>query len=261
MKVCRFIDADGNARIGILDGETIAVVNGTVPGELIDAGISLLISDVDQWLPPVDPPNVIALGLNYAAHVKEFDRDHIPDTPVMFMKATSSLNFNGGIIELPAMAPNQVDFEAELGIVIGNTASNIEPDEAAEYIYGYTCVNDVTARDCQKNDRQWVRAKSFNTFCPVGPFIETEIDPVGLEVRSVLNENVMQNGNTSDMIFKPHEIVSFISKCMTLLPGTLILTGTPPGVGFARSPQVFLQPGDEIKIEISGLGVLVNKVE
>ena len=261
MKICRFIDKDGNARTGILDEETVVVVEGSVPGEFTDTGKTLLVSEIDQWLPPLEPPNIIALGLNYAAHIKEFERDHIPDTPVMFMKATSSLNNNNGIIKLPKVAPAQVDFEAELGIVISKTASNIEPENAADYIFGYTCVNDVTARDCQKSDKQWVRAKSFDTFCPVGPFIETEIDPVGLEVRSVLNENIMQDGNTSDMIFKPHEIVSFISKSMTLLPGTLILTGTPPGVGFARDPQVFLQQGDEIKIEISGLGVLVNKVE
>ena len=261
MKVCRFIDTEGNTRTGIIDDETITIVNETVPGELTDAGMSMLVTDVCQWLPPLEPPNIIALGLNYAAHIKEFERDHIPDKPVMFMKATSSLNFNGGIINIPEMAPDQVDFEAELGIVIGKTASNVSPEDAADYIYGYTCVNDVTARDCQKNDKQWVRAKSFDTFCPVGPFIETDLDPVGLEVRSVLNENIMQDGNTADMIFKPNEIVSYISKNMTLAPGTLILTGTPPGVGFARDPQVFLKKGDEIKIEITGLGVLVNKVE
>ena len=258
MKIIRFIDKNGNKKTGILSGDMIELAKGTVPGKITGTGKYINESGIDQYLPPVDPPNIIALGLNYAAHVKEFDRDNTPDTPVVFMKATSSLNYHGGNIVRPGIAPAQIDFEAELGIVIGKTAFNIEADEAEEYIFGYTCVNDVTARDCQKHDIQWVRAKSFDSFCPVGPYIETDINPVGLEIKSTLNGYVMQESNTADMIYNPFEIVSFISKCMTLAPGTLILTGTPPGVGFARDPKVFMQPGDCIKIEIAGLGTLEN---
>lgn len=260
MKIIRFIDQNDQSQTAIVSDVGIELAKGQVPGKVVGTGEFISESDIKQYLPPVVPPNIIALALNYAAHVQEFDRDSAPDTPVLFMKATSSLNYHGGNIVRPGIAPAQIDFEAELGIVIGKEAFNIDADDAEEYIYGYTCVNDVTARDCQKHDMQWVRAKSFDTFCPVGPCIETELNPIGLEIRSTLNGYVMQESNTADMIFNAFEIVSFISKCMTLAPGTLILTGTPPGVGFARDPKIFMQPGDQIKVEIAGIGTLENMV-
>ena len=261
MKIIRFIDKNGDKLTGILkENNKIEIADGEVPGDITPTGRQIDLSDIKQYLPPVDPPNILALGLNYAEHVKEFERSDVPETPVIFMKATSAINYHGGKIIRPGIAPAQIDFEAELGFVIKKEAFNVDKEDAYDYIYGYTCVNDVTARDCQKHDIQWVRAKSFDTFCPVGPYIDTEINPIGLEISSTLNGYVMQNSNTSDMIFKPDEIVSFISKCMTLKPGTLILTGTPPGVGFARDPKIFMQPGDHIKIEISGLGTLENTV-
>ncbi len=260
MKVIRFIDQNGDKQTGIVTDNGIELAKGEIPGAVKGTGTMIDETSIKQYLPPVVPPNIIALGLNYAAHVQEFDRDNAPDTPVIFMKATSSLNYHGGNIVRPGMAPAQIDFEAELGIIIGKKAFNIDAEDAEEYIYGYTCVNDVTARDCQKHDVQWVRGKSFDTFCPVGPCVVTDLNPIGLEIRSTLNGYVMQESNTTDMIYNPFEIVSFISKCMTLEPGTLILTGTPPGVGFARDPKIFMQPGDHIKVEIANIGSLENTV-
>ncbi len=157
--------------------------------------------------------------------------------------------------------PDFVDFEAELAIVIGKSAKHISPEDAWNYIFGYTIANDVTARDVQKIlDEQWARAKSFDTFCPVGPWIETDLDPSDLAIRSILNGKTMQESRTSYFIFNIPHLVSFISQSMTLLPGTLILTGTPPGVGYARNPKVTLKPGDSIVIEIEGLGRLENTI-
>jgi 2-keto-4-pentenoate hydratase/2-oxohepta-3-ene-1,7-dioic acid hydratase in catechol pathway len=159
------------------------------------------------------------------------------------------------------MAPDEVDYEAELAVVIGKECKNVEVDQAGDYILGYTCANDVSARDCQiKIDKQWARAKSFDTFCPLGPVIETDLDPDNCQISSVLNGQVMQNSNTSDMIFDTAELISYLSKNMTLKPGTVILTGTPEGVGFARDEAVYLKPGDTIEIKIEGIGKLKNKV-
>ena len=159
------------------------------------------------------------------------------------------------------MAPDEVDFEAELAVVIAKKAKNIETVEVDDYILGYTCANDVSARDCQKKlDKQWARGKSFDTFCPTGPWIETDLDPQNCKISSVLNGVVMQKSNTADMIFSVKEIVSYLSKNMTLKPGTIILTGTPEGVGFARKDPIYLKDGDEIEIKIEGIGSLPNRV-
>ncbi|MFW6238174.1 MAG: fumarylacetoacetate hydrolase family protein, partial [Halanaerobiales bacterium] len=180
---------------------------------------------------------------------------------VVFLKATTSLVGPEEKIVLPDLAPEMVDYEAELAVVIGREARNIEKEEVDDYIFGFTCANDVSARDCQHElDVQWARAKSFDTFCPLGPHIETELDPGDLEIRSRLQGEVMQDSRTSDMIFSVPELVSYLSWNFTLLPGTVILTGTPEGVGFAREPQVFLRPGNEIEIEIEGIGILSNEV-
>jgi 2-keto-4-pentenoate hydratase/2-oxohepta-3-ene-1,7-dioic acid hydratase in catechol pathway len=246
---------------GILKGEIIHLLDRSpFAGSARETGAKVLLAEVKRFLPPADPPNVIALGLNYVEHAKEGKWD-LPSAPVIFLKATTSLAGHFAPIILPAEAPFEVDYEAELTIVIGKEAKNVPEEEALDYVFGYTCGNDVSARDCQmRMDKQWARAKSFDTFAPIGPVIETELDPSGLAVRSRLNGKVMQDGNTRDLIFKVPAIVSYLSRQMTLLPQTLIMTGTPPGVGFARKPPVFLKPGDRIEVEIEGIGTLINPV-
>ncbi len=216
---------------------------------------------VSRFLVPFSPPNIIAMGLNYRAHIEETGLKSNKE-PQFFMKATSSVIGDGEYILLPKEAPDYVDYEAELGIVIGKRAKNVTEREANKYILGYVCANDVSARDCQfERDIQWIRAKSFDTFCPVGRYIVSDIDPTNLGIKSVLNGKVMQNSNTSNLINNPFQLVAFLSRQMTLLPGTLILTGTPEGVGFKRTPPVFLKDGDTITVEIENVGKLTNPVK
>ncbi|RMF85198.1 MAG: FAA hydrolase family protein [Planctomycetota bacterium] len=217
--------------------------------------------EVKRLLAPIAPPNIFAIGRNYRAHIEETGA-RVPESPLVFLKATTSVIGPDEPIVLPAAAPNEVDFEAELAIVIGRTARCVAPEAAAEYVLGYTCANDVSARDCQRNDKQWSRAKGFDTFCPIGPWLVTpdEIDPDRSGLRSRLNGRIMQDSNTSHMMRSTRELISYLSHQFTLLPGTLILTGTPEGVGFARTPPVFLKPGDRIEIEIDGIGTLSNPV-
>jgi 2-keto-4-pentenoate hydratase/2-oxohepta-3-ene-1,7-dioic acid hydratase in catechol pathway len=184
---------------------------------------------------------------------------------VLFLKATTSIAGPGDPIVLPAAGPGEVDFEAELAIVIGRKAKNVAPVKALDHVLGYTCANDVSARDWQirKQKKQWARGKSFDTFCPVGPWIVTRDEiasPDNLRLRSLLNGETLQDSNTSDMIFDCARIVSDLSRSMTLLPGTLILTGTPEGVGFTRTPPLFLREGDRVSVVIEGIGELSNPV-
>jgi 2-keto-4-pentenoate hydratase/2-oxohepta-3-ene-1,7-dioic acid hydratase in catechol pathway len=210
--------------------------------------------------PPVAPANIIALGLNYRGHAGETGFA-VPAEPQFFLKATSSLVTDGQPIRLPEEAPDEVDYEAELGIVIGRETRAVSPEEAGQAILGYLCANDVSARDCQlRRDLQWVRGKSFDTFCPVGRSLVTDLDPRDLAIRCLLNGRVVQDSRTSRMIFDPFQTVSWLSRQMTLKPGTLILTGTPEGVGFKRTPPLFLKAGDRVVIEIEGIGRLENPV-
>ena len=159
------------------------------------------------------------------------------------------------------MAPGEVDYEAELAIVIGKKAKQVPPHETDEYILGYTCANDVSARDCQlRKDHQWARGKCFDTFAPLGPWIQTSMDPGNASIRLELNGELMQDSNTSDMLFPCSYLVSYVSRCMTLYPGSIIMTGTPPGVGEGRDPKVFLRKGDTVTVAISGIGRLTNPV-
>jgi 2-keto-4-pentenoate hydratase/2-oxohepta-3-ene-1,7-dioic acid hydratase in catechol pathway len=159
------------------------------------------------------------------------------------------------------MTPNEVDYEAELAVIIGKTAKNVPEERALDYVLGYTCGNDVTARDAQqKLDKQWARAKSCDTFCPLGPWLVQGLDPDSLGVKCRLNGQVMQDANTKDMIFGVRKLISYISHNKTLRPGDVIMTGTPEGVGVARNPQVFLKPGDSVEVEIEGIGILKNPV-
>lgn len=258
MKIVRYI-SNGSIEYGVLEEKNIYKIIGDIFSEYRITEEKRNADEV-RIIAPVQPPNIIAVGLNYRKHALESGHE-LPDRPVLFIKATSSVIGPEDTIILPDMAPDEVDFEAELVIVIKRTAKNIPENEVSDYILGYTCANDVSARDCQRKiDKQWARAKSFDTFCPLGPCIETELNPDDCNIKSVLNNKVMQDSNTGDMIFKTKELVSYISKSMTLLPGTVILTGTPEGVGFARKPPVFLKEGDTIEIEIEGIGLLRNRV-
>ena len=212
-------------------------------------------------LPIARPGKVIAVGLNYRDHAAETGQE-LPTSPMLFAKWQTCLIGNGEPIVLPTFS-DKVDFEAELGVVIGRAARAVGVDDALDVIAGYLCANDVSARDLQRADKQYSRAKSLDTFGPIGPRLvpAAEIpDPQRLRIRSILNGQVMQDSNTANMVFSVRELIAFISEGITLEPGDLIVTGTPAGVGLARDPQVFLQPGDTISVEIDGLGELTNPV-
>ena len=212
-------------------------------------------------LPIERPQKIICVGLNYRDHAEEQGGD-LPERPLLFAKWPNTLIGPGDPIVLPAIS-TKVDYEAELGVVIGSRARGVSVENALEAVAGYICVNDVSARDLQFSDGQWVRGKSLDTFCPVGPALvpASEIpDPQALGIRAILNGEVMQDSTTANMVFGVAEIVAFISQAITLEPGDLIATGTPAGVGVFRDPQVFLKPGDEITIEIDGIGALTNPV-
>jgi acylpyruvate hydrolase len=213
--------------------------------------------------PPIpNPSKIVCLGLNYHDHCREQNVE-VPKRPILFAKFPTALIGPEESITWPADASSQVDYEAELALVIRRTARNVPEDRAYEYVAGYTICNDVSARDAQFSDGQWVRAKSFDTFCPLGPSLTTpdEIgDPQQLGIRCRLNGQVMQDSNTSEMIFTIPTLLAFISATCTLLPGDVISTGTPHGVGVFREPKVFLKPGDVVEIEIDGLGCLRNPV-
>ena len=249
---------------GSFDPETpdrATVIDGDIFGEIV---LSRRVEQVEAFLSPVDPPNIIALGLNYGKHAGETGFRG-PDRPVLFLKATSSIVGHEAPIILPAAGPNEVDYEAELAVVIGKRAKDVSPAEALNYVVGYACANDVSARDWQwhKQNDQWARGKSFDTFCPMGPYLVTKDeveDPGKLRIRAILNEEVMQDSSTADMLFDIPTIISDIRSSLTLLPGTVILTGTPEGVGFTRTPPVFLQEGDQVTISIEQIGDLINPV-
>ncbi len=198
------------------------------------------------------PTKIVLVGLNYKDHAKELGMP-LPSEPILFMKPVTALIGHEDSIMYPAQA-TRVDYEAELAIIIKNVCKDIEPEEVMEHVEGFTCLNDVTARDLQKRDGQWTRAKSFDTFCPVGPRIVNGIDPNNLKIQSYLNGELRQDSNTSNFIFNAEELVSFASHVMTLMPGDIIATGTPSGIGAMKK-------GDTIEIKIEGIGTLRNYVE
>lgn len=217
----------------------------------------------DVRLAPVvsNPLKIIAIGLNYQDHVQE-SKGTIPELPVLFAKFQNTLIGHGDKIEWDPQITHEVDYEAELGVIIGRETFNCPEERAMDAVYGYTCANDVSARDLQFGDGQWVRGKSLNTFCPLGPWIVTadEIsDPHNLAIKCILNEKVMQDSNTGQMIFQIPFLISFISRHITLSPGDVILTGTPSGVGRFRKPRALMQDGDEVTVEIEAIGKLTNR--
>ncbi|HIC88926.1 MAG TPA: FAA hydrolase family protein [Anaerolineae bacterium] len=220
-----------------------------------------LLSEIELLAPIDNPTKVIAIGLNYMDHCREQNVSP-PKHPIIFAKFPSAIVGPGATITWDPALTSQVDFEAELAVVIGREARHISAADAMNYVFGYTCANDVSARDLQFGDRQWVRGKSLDSFCPLGPWIVTadEIsDPHNLAIRSRVNGTVMQESNTGEMIFNIPTLIEFCSQAFTLYPGDVILTGTPHGVGVFREPQVFLQHGDEVVIEIEGIGELRNR--
>jgi 2-keto-4-pentenoate hydratase/2-oxohepta-3-ene-1,7-dioic acid hydratase in catechol pathway len=250
MRIVRFL-LNGNSSWGLLheDG-SIAQLSGSIVPDLSAVG-ALYSSAGAVFLAPCLPSKVVAVGLNYRDHAAELGMA-APAEPVLFLKPPTCVIGPGGAIIRPAMS-SRVDYEGELAAVIAKQARRVAPEDARRHILGYTCANDVTARDLQKKDGQWTRAKSFDTFCPVGPWIETDLDPGDLLVESYLNGERRQSSRTSQFIFTIERLVSFISHIMTLEPGDLVITGTPAGIG----P---MQAGDEIEVRIEGIGSLKNIV-
>lgn len=260
MKIVRFEDQHGAVQLGEwVSAKEARLLKGDLFGSYEVTAQSAVIS---RLLPPVAPPNVIAIGLNYKRHAEESGAT-LPDFPLVFAKLTTSVIAAGEPVVLPADAPDEVDYEAELAVIIGRKARKVSEAEALKYVLGYSCANDVSARDCQvRRDKQWARAKSFDTFCPLGPclVVDPQMNPNRLSIQTRLNGRVLQDSNTADMIFSVPYLVSYLSQHFTLLPGTVIVTGTPEGVGVARKPPVFLRPGDTITVTIEGIGELANPV-
>jgi len=261
MKIVRFRDDAGKEQYGsLVDEGRIRPIEGNIFGNFVVTDEFVEPSAVQQILAPVDPPMIMAAGLNYKSHAEEGGFP-CPEAPLLFMKAPTAVVGPDDNIMLPYMAPDEVDYEAELAVIIGKEARNVSTEAALEFIIGYTCGNDVSARDCQMRlDRQWTRGKSFDTFCPLGPCIATDVDPENLDIKLTLNGKIMQHSNTSDLIFPVNELVSYISKNMTLTPGTVVMTGTPGGVGVMRKPPIFLRQGDAVEVTIEGIGTLRNPV-
>jgi len=249
LKFARF-SYGGPVSYGIVEDDIIRAIEGT-PFEKYTPTERTFPLEKIRLLEPCVPCKIVAVGLNYTDHAQELNME-MHEEPIIFLKPTSAALGTGDDIIYPDMS-QQVEYEAELAIVIKDIARHVSLGRASEHIFGYTCANDVTARDLQKKDGQWTRAKSFDTFAPFGPWIVTDIDPSNLKIELRLNDEVKQSSNTSNMHFKPDFLVHFVSHVMTLCPGDIILTGTPPGVG----P---MEPGDVVEVDIEGIGVLSNKV-
>lgn len=218
------------------------------------------LADARLLAPVPHPSKVVAIGLNYRDHARE-QGTKPPERPMVFAKFPTSVIGPGEAISWDPALTEQVDYEAELGVVVGTTARRVSADDAYDYVAGYTCLNDVSARDLQFGDKQWVRGKSLDTFCPVGPWLVTRDavpDPHTLAIRCSVNAELLQDSNTSELVFGVPELVSFLSQAFTLLPGDVIATGTPSGVGVFRKPQRFLKDGDTVAVEIEGIGLLEN---
>lgn len=263
MKLVRYVNEVGKVQFGCLhENERITVLAGDPFQEFSDTGIT---ANVDQLLAPVQPRDIFCIGLNYRRHAEEGNLP-IPEYPVVFMKNSGSVQHPGQPILLPSHLKSEaVDYECELAVILKKECYNVTKAAAMEYVLGFTCANDVSARDWQSQygGGQWCRGKTFATFCPLGPCILTvdEVQaPIALDIQTTINGQIMQDCNTSDMIFDIPTIIEFLSGSTRLAPGTVILTGTPHGVGFAKKPPRFLQPGDEVCVTIERIGELTNPV-
>jgi 2-keto-4-pentenoate hydratase/2-oxohepta-3-ene-1,7-dioic acid hydratase in catechol pathway len=262
MEIVRVETRAGGVEYGCEVGNHVYRLEGDLYGEFFQGNERL---EPLRRLAPVVPAAIYAIGLNYREHASEMGAD-LPEYPVVFMKSPTSILDPGEPILLPRhLHSDQVDYECELAVVIGRRCKNVSVADALDYVLGYTCANDVSARDWQNfhGGGQWIKSKSFDTFCPLGPILVTSDripNPQILPIRTILNSEMRQESFTGDMIFSVAELISFLSASTTLMPGTVILTGTPPGVGVAATPQRFLKPGDEVTVEITGIGVLRNPV-
>ena len=252
MKYVRFMNCENEIWYGFIQGEKIQLLDRNFLDPLSKPINTWLSLEEVTLLAPVQPSKVICVGLNYALHSKEMNHS-LPEDPVIFMKPPSCVIGPDAEIIYPKIS-QRVDYEAELAVVIGTTIKDVTEVEAAKGIFGYTCANDVTARDLQKKDGQWTRGKSFDTFCPIGPWIVTDIDPSQLDVQLLLNGVIKQSSNTQNFITSVPKLVSFISQVMTLVPGDVVLTGTSEGVGPMR-------PGDEVIVKIQTIGQLRNTLK
>ena len=273
MKLVSYSTGDGASNLGYIEDGGIRPLGGASMLEYIEHGRSaerqpggegaVSLGEVRLHAPITRPQKIIAIGLNYEDHAAETGGE-IPEKPIVFAKYPNTIIGPGETILIPPIT-EQADYEAELAVVIGRPAKNVSESEALEYVFGYMNGNDVSSRDLQFSEGgQWTRSKSIDTFAPIGPYVATrdEVpDPQDLWIRCTLNGEVMQDSTTSKMAFSVAELVAFLSTGMTLMPGDVIMTGTPAGVGFARDPEIFIKPGDEVTVEIEGLGTLTNPVE
>ncbi len=269
MKIIRYLGADGQVRRAAQQPDGLAY---DLAGDFYaDYRITDRRAEIVRLLAPVAPTAILGIGLNYRRHAAETGAG-TPEHPIVFAKTLNTVQDPGGPILLPTfLRSDQVDYECELAVVIGRPCKNVHPDRALDYVLGYTAANDVSARDWQiaRGGGQWTRGKSFDTFCPLGPCLVTPgdiPDPNALGLKTTLTDRegiaeVVQDWNTSDMIFGVPALIAFLSASATLLPGTVILTGTPHGVGMARTPPRWLQPGDRVSIEVEKIGTLTNPVE
>ena len=265
MKIIRFLNQNHEICLGTdVTGNTATLLSGNIFDGVAKTSQT---GQIKQYLSPVTPPAILCIGLNYKSHAEETNMP-LPEYPVLFMKNPASVIGHQQPIIIPESCKNppQVDYEAELAVVIGKPAKNVPRSQAMDMIAGYCVGNDVSARiwQMQGGGNQWIRGKTFDTFCPLGPALVTPDEiphPGNLDIDCFLNGKQMQSGNTSDLIFSIPELIEFLSQDTTLLPGTLILTGTPSGVGFSRKPPVFLKPGDQLKMTIASVGILENTVQ
>ena len=259
-------EMDGESHIGILDAESIQRVAANSMIDIIAAGRPAASHHRDQLeavrlLPPLIPGKILAIGRNYLAHAKELNST-VPDQPLVFAVMPSAVIGSGDVIEWESSLTSQVDWEGELAVVIGKTARKVARVDALDYVFGYTAANDVSARDLQAKDKQWVRAKGLDTFCPLGPGIVTadEIpDPQNLNIITTVDGIEKQNGSTADMILDVRFLIEYLSHAFTLHPGDMILTGTPAGVGKAQNPPQFLGDGSVVSVEIERIGKITNR--
>ncbi len=253
-KYIRYSDKlDGSVGYALLKSDSLVKLSGPPWTQTEEISSEPLTGDRFELLAPVQPSKIVCIGLNYHAHVEaSYSAEEAPERPLIFLKPPSSIIGPGDKIQHPKES-ERVDYEAELGVVIGQQTKNISLDEAVDAVFGYTCVNDVTARDLQKTDGQWSRAKGYDTFCPVGPWIVTGIDYSDLLVEGILNGQVRQSGSTAQMIFPIPFLISYLSSIMTLMPGDLISTGTPAGI----APMI---SGDVIEVRIDQIGTLRNSI-
>ena len=263
MRIIRYLDRAGRTHTASESPDGSArVIAGDVFGEYM---VTSEIADVARLLAPVPVTGILGIGLNYRKHAEETNAK-IPEYPILFMKGLGAAQDPGAPIVIPRHLPSEeVDYEAELGVVIGRACKNVTRERALDYVLGYTCANDVSARDWQikRGSGQWCRGKTFDTFAPLGPALVTRDDipnPNALRISATINGELLQDSNTADMIFDVPRLIEFLSGSTTLLPGTVILTGTPQGVGMARTPPRWLRPGDVVTVEIEKSGKLTNPV-